>query len=64
MQKLTAYISHSIQGQHGTNATDKQMDANNRRAIKLTEKLRKDYNYYSRYNWNVPTNLSYVWPVK
>lgn len=26
--------------------------------------LRKDYDYYSRYNWNVPDNLSYVWPVK
>lgn len=24
--------------------------------------LRKDYDYYSRYNWNVPDNLPYVWP--
>jgi hypothetical protein len=43
MQKLTAYISHSIQGRYGTNATDKQMDANNRRAIKITKKLRKEF---------------------
>lgn len=25
--------------------------------------LRKDYKYYSQFNWNVPDNLPYVWPV-
>lgn len=24
--------------------------------------LRKDYDYYHRYNWNVSNNLPYVWP--
>lgn len=25
--------------------------------------LRKDYNYYKKYNWNVPDNLPYIWPL-
>lgn len=25
--------------------------------------LRKDYNYYSQFNWTVPDNLPYIWPV-
>lgn len=25
--------------------------------------LRKDYDYYSQYQWDVPNNLEYVWPV-
>lgn len=23
--------------------------------------LRKDFEFYSKYNWNIPTNLNYVW---
>jgi hypothetical protein len=26
--------------------------------------LRKDPKWYSQYNWNVPDNLPYIWPVK
>ncbi len=26
--------------------------------------LRKDYNYYKQFNWNVPINLEYFWPTK
>jgi hypothetical protein len=26
--------------------------------------LRKDKEFYSRYKWNVPDNLEYVWPVQ
>lgn len=26
--------------------------------------LRKDYNFYSQYNWKEPDNLPYVWPSK
>ena len=26
--------------------------------------LRKDYNFYSKYNWDVPDNLPYIWPVR
>ena len=26
--------------------------------------LRKDYEYYSRYNWNVPSDIEYFWPTK
>jgi hypothetical protein len=26
--------------------------------------LRKDYEHYKQFNWNVPPGLSYVWPVK
>lgn len=26
--------------------------------------LRKDKEYYSQFNWNVPDNLPYYWPVK
>lgn len=26
--------------------------------------LKKDYNFYSRYNWEVPDNLPYLWPGK
>jgi len=25
--------------------------------------LRKDKEFYSKYNWNVPDNLSYIWPI-
>lgn len=25
--------------------------------------LRKDPEFYSKYNWNVPDNLPYIWPV-
>jgi hypothetical protein len=25
--------------------------------------LRKDKQFYSKYKWNVPDNLDYVWPV-
>lgn len=25
--------------------------------------LRKDYDFYSRYGWSVPTDLPYVWPL-
>lgn len=25
--------------------------------------LRKDYKFYSQYNWNVPDNLPYIWPM-
>lgn len=25
--------------------------------------LQKDFGYYSRFDWQVPTNLDYVWPV-
>lgn len=24
--------------------------------------LRKDYAYYSQFNWNVPDDLPYIWP--
>jgi hypothetical protein len=24
--------------------------------------LKKDYDFYKKYNWNVPTNLAYIWP--
>jgi len=24
--------------------------------------LRKDWSYYSKYNWDVPNNLDYIWP--
>lgn len=26
--------------------------------------LQKDPSWYSQFNWNVPTNLEYIWPVK
>lgn len=26
--------------------------------------LRKDYAWYSQFNWDVPTDLPYIWPVK
>lgn len=26
--------------------------------------LRKDKNYYSKYGWNVPDNLEYIWEIK
>lgn len=26
--------------------------------------LRKDYNHYSQFGWNEPTDLPYIWPVK
>lgn len=26
--------------------------------------LRKDFEFYSQYNWNIPSNLEYVWPTK
>lgn len=26
--------------------------------------LRKDYTYYSKFSWDVPTDLPYVWPVR
>jgi len=26
--------------------------------------LRKDFNYYSQFNWNVSDDLEYVWPVR
>jgi len=26
--------------------------------------LRKDFEFYSQYGWNVPDNLEYVWPTK
>jgi hypothetical protein len=25
--------------------------------------LRKDFNYYSKFNWNEPLDLPYVWPM-
>ncbi|MCS3924956.1 hypothetical protein J2T59_002050 [Methanosalsum natronophilum] len=26
--------------------------------------LRKDYEFYSRYNWNISSDLEYFWPSK
>lgn len=26
--------------------------------------LRKDYNWYKQFNWNIPDNLEYVWIIK
>ena len=26
--------------------------------------LRKDFEFYSQYNWNIPSDLEYVWPTK
>lgn len=41
MSKIRAYISHSIRGKHGKDATKEQMDENNSKAIQFGKELRK-----------------------
>jgi len=43
MSKIRAYVSHSIRGKHGKDATDEQMEANNQRAIEFGKKLKTQF---------------------
>ncbi len=49
MGQIKAYISHSIRGKYGVDATDEQMEENNRRAIEFGKLMRKEFpnvNFY------------------
>jgi len=41
--KIRAYVSHSIRGKFGSNATDVQMQANNQKAINFSKQLAKEF---------------------
>lgn len=43
MAKISAYVSHSIRGKHGKNATNEQMQANNQKAIEFGKKLKEQF---------------------
>lgn len=43
MSKIKVYISHSIRGKMGNDATKEYMDANNRKAITFGETLSKEF---------------------
>jgi hypothetical protein len=43
MAKVTCYVSHSIRGKMGKDATDEYMEENNRKAIKFGKKLKEAF---------------------
>jgi len=43
MDKIRAYVSHSIRGKFGNTATDKQMETNNQIAIDFSKQLAKEF---------------------
>ena len=43
MSKIKAYMSHSIRGKMGKEATDEYMAENNRKAIAFGEELRREF---------------------
>lgn len=51
MSKIKAYVSHSIRGKFGVDATDEQMKANNDKAIKFGNYLRVQFPHIT---WYVP----------
>lgn len=43
MSKTRAYVSHSIRGKYGKDATKKQMEENNNKAMEFAKLLRKQF---------------------
>ena len=43
MKEIRAYISHSIRGRQGVNATAEQMEANNQKAIEFGKQLIEEF---------------------
>ena len=51
MSKLKAYISHSIRGKFGVNATREQMETNNRKAIEFGKVMK---GLFPHIDWYIP----------